>query len=518
MTLINRHEINLKIPAFIRHCIFTLIFMILSGMNYVHAQGSLDVLEISLDLYASGLSQPVHITNAGDGSNRLFIVEQTGRIRIMKDNSLLVTPFLDITGKVSCCGEQGLLSTAFPPDYEIKNYFYVHYTNLSGNTVIARYQRTINPDIADAGSEEIIMRIDQPFANHNGGQIVFGTDGYFYIGMGDGGSGGDPQNNAQNPDSLLGKMLRIDVESGIAPYAIPSDNPFTQNPDVLDEIWALGLRNPWRFSFDRITGDLFIGDVGQSSFEEIDFQPASSSGGENYGWRIMEGLHCFNPSTGCSQSGLTLPVTEYAHTEGCSVTGGMVYRGHRDALMQGVYFYGDYCSGRIWGLQRNGGQWQEKQLLDSITSITSFGEDESGELFVADYSTGDIYSLQCTAPFLDVPEGFWAENAINAIFCNSITVGCSSSPPQYCPYGIVTRNQMAAFLVRAMEGEPSEDYCGISDPFNDVSHNDWSCPYVKRLAELGITLGCGDNNFCPLENVTREQMAVFIQRAFLPEY
>ena len=253
----------------------------------------------------SGLSAPVAITHAGDGSGRLFVVEQRGIVKIIKGGVLQSVPFLDITDRVLSGGERGLLSIAFPPGFSSKGYFYVNYTRIpDGTTYISRFRMTNNPDMANPNSEEIILTVQQPFANHNGGQIAFSPrDGYLYIGMGDGGSGGDPQNFAQNLNDLpgnmkfLGKMLRIDVELGTAPYSIPSDNPILNG--VRSEIWALGLRNPWRFSFDRNTHDLYIGDVGQSSREEINFQSASSQGGENYGWRILEGSLCFNPPVGC---------------------------------------------------------------------------------------------------------------------------------------------------------------------------------------------------------------------------
>jgi glucose/arabinose dehydrogenase len=238
-----------------------------------------------------------------------------------------------------------------------------------------------------------VLKVDQPFANHNGGQLAFGRDGYLYIGMGDGGSGGDPQNNGQKPSTLLGKMLRIDVESGQVPYAIPPSNPFRQKAGYRPEIWALGLRNPWRFSFDRETGDLYIGDVGQNAYEEVDFQPSSSKGGQNYGWKIMEGTQCFESNT-CDKKGLTLPVVEYEHSQGCSVTGGVVYRGQNYPGMRGIYFYGDYCSGRVWGLKRSGTTWQNTLLSKTSYSISSFGEDQAGNVYMTDYGSGDIYLIK----------------------------------------------------------------------------------------------------------------------------
>lgn len=377
-------------------CIVILFFILgsIQGLpinSEVSAQTFTTWPDIVLTKYAGGLSQPTHITHAGDGSGRLFVVEQAGNIKIIKEGIVQSTPFLDITSKVTCCGERGLLSVAFPPDYRSKGYFYVDYTDLSGDTVVARY-RTINPDMADPETEEVLLKVDQPFSNHNGGQLAFGPDGYLYIGMGDGGSGGDPFNNAQNPSSLLGKILRIDVESGTSPYSIPPDNPFVGTPGYRAEIWAIGLRNPWRFSFDRETNDLFIADVGQNLYEEIDYQPASSGGGENYGWRIMEGLHCYNPNP-CDRTGLVLPVAEYDHSQGCSVTGGMVYRGRDFPGMQGIYLYGDFCSGRVWGLKKEGGSWRNKPLLDTPYQISTFGEDEEGELYLSDYSIGAIYRV-----------------------------------------------------------------------------------------------------------------------------
>lgn len=349
--------------------------------------------EISLSLKASGLDRPVHIANAGDGSDRLFVVEQPGRIVIVKDGAPLTTPFLDIVSRVSCCGERGLLSVAFPPGYLAKGYFYVNYTDIAGNTVVARYRVSANPDIADPASEEILLTIEQPFQNHNGGQLAFGPDGFLYIGMGDGGSAGDPFGNGQKPEALLGKMLRIDVESGRFPYAIPPDNPYLKNTNSRPEIWAVGLRNPWRFSFDRKTGDLYLADVGQNLFEEVHFQPAGSVGGENYGWNILEGTHCFKTDP-CDKTGLVIPVAEYDHSKGCSVTGGMVYRGPGFSGMQGIYFYGDYCSGRIWGLRPSGTSWETAELIDSAYSISTFGEDEEGNIYIADHVAGSIYKIE----------------------------------------------------------------------------------------------------------------------------
>ncbi|MEW5958791.1 MAG: PQQ-dependent sugar dehydrogenase [Chloroflexota bacterium] len=355
-------------------------------------------VQITLDPLAGGFNAPVQVTHAGDGSGRLFVVEQSGRIRIIDSNgTVLSTPFLNLSSLVSCCGgEQGLLGLAFHPNYETNGYFYVNYTRSSdGDTVIARYQVSANPQVADPGSAFTLLTIDQPYDNHNGGQLLFGpNDGYLYIGMGDGGSGGDPQNRAQNIDSLLGKMLRIDVNGG-PPYSIPATNPYANSAGA-DEIWALGLRNPWRFSFDRANGDLYIGDVGQGEWEEVSFQAAGTPGGVNFGWRCREGAHNYNFSGNCGSLTLTDPIAEYNHNEGGNaVTGGFVYRGPLFANMAGRYFFADYGFGKIWSIYQTGPTgWSNKELeLDTTFAISAFGEDEAGELYVVGYSNGIIYHL-----------------------------------------------------------------------------------------------------------------------------
>jgi hypothetical protein len=288
--------------------------------------------------------------------------------------------------------------------------------------VISRFRVTADPDLADAQSEEVLLVIEQPFANHNGGQLAFSPgDGFLYVGMGDGGSGGDPQNYAQNLNELpgnkklLGKILRIDVESGANPYAIPESNPILNG--VRSEIWALGFRNPWRFSFDRLTGDLYIGDVGQSAREEIDIQPSTSPGGENYGWRILEGSLCFNPPSGCSPpQNYVPPVAEYDHAFGCAVVGGSVYRGSEFPLMQGIYFYGDFCSGMLWGLRQSLGNWETSTLATTPFSISSFGEGEDGTHYVADYAGGAIYKIAQTAiPQLPDLSGEWVSDSVASV-------------------------------------------------------------------------------------------------------
>lgn len=418
-----------------------LSFMIFSRPFGLVAQENIDWPEIELIRQVSGFAQPTHITHAGDGSGRLFVVEQSGRIRIIKNGLLLITPFLDITDRVICCGEQGLLSVAFPPEYPNKGYFYVNYTRKpDGDTIVARYIVTENPDVANSDIEEVVLLVDQPFANHNGGQIVFGPDGFLYIGMGDGGSGGDPQNNGQNPGTLLGKIVRIDVESGFSPYTIPLTNPFSLQTGFRPEIWTLGYRNPWRFSFDSDTGDLYIADVGQNSFEEVDFQPASSTGGENYGWNIMEGAHCFNTNR-CDQTGLVLSVAEYDHSQGCSITGGFVYRGQTFPRMQGVYFYGDFCSGILWGLKREDNTWQNTLLLDTPHSISTFGEDEEGNLYLANHSNGDIYVIIDTVSSNPTPTSATTTPPQNSAGGSGCAIG---SPVQI---GTAVKNFIIPFVV-----------------------------------------------------------------------
>ena len=348
---------------------------------------------------ASGLSKPLYVTAPPLDTTRVFIVEQTGRIKILTGGSIRSTPFLDLTAKVSCCGERGLLGLAFHPRYASTGRFFVDYTDTAGNTVVAEYRVSADPNVATT-TETVLLRITQPFSNHNGGHLAFGPDGYLYIASGDGGSGGDPQGNGQNLSTRLGKILRIDVDSA-SPYAIPPTNPFAGATPGDDAIWAYGVRNPWRNSFDRLTGDLYIADVGQNAYEEINYQPVSSSGGTNYGWNIVEGNgHCFSPSTGCNQTGLTLPVHEYSHALGCSVTGGYVYRGCALPDLRGTYFYGDYCSAFVRTFQIVGGIATNHQdrtaALESsgvsIDSISSFGEDGRGELYITDLG-GEVFKI-----------------------------------------------------------------------------------------------------------------------------
>lgn len=341
----------------------------------------------------SGLENPIDLVNAGDGSGRLFVIEQQGFIRIIENGQLLETPFLEITDRTRAGGERGLLGLAFHPDYESNGLFYVNFTDQQGDTVVAQYSVSADPNVADSSSEQVLLTIEQPEGNHNGGDLAFGPDGYLYIATGDGGGGGDRHGeigNGQDLTTLLGKLLRIDAGQGS--YTVPNSNPFVDNPDAEDEIWAYGLRNPWRFSFDRDTGDLYMGDVGQNAYEEINFQVAASEGGENYGWRITEGFHCFNPRDNCDETGLTEPVLEYAHDLGSSVTGGYVYRGAALPELVGTYLYGDFGSGRVWQAKQENGGWTNDLLMDTGFNISSFGEDEAGELYLVDIG-GSVHRL-----------------------------------------------------------------------------------------------------------------------------
>jgi glucose/arabinose dehydrogenase len=332
--------------------------------------------------------RPVDIQDVGDG--RLFVVEQVGTIRVWQDGVVLPDPFLDLRDRVGIsANEQGLLGLAFHPDYASNGRFFVNYTDHNGDTVIARFLVSQEPNRADPTSETVLLEIDQPFPNHNGGGLAFGPDGFLYVGMGDGGSAGDPRGNGQSLDTLLGKMLRIDVDGG-EPYATPPDNPFPTRP----EIWAYGLRNPWRFAFDSLTGDLYIGDVGQNRWEEVDFQPAGAPGGANYGWNLLEGTHSYE---GGGTEGLTPPVAEYSHDGSCSVTGGVVVRDPALPELMGVYLYADYCSGLVWGLVRDpAGAWQSALLFPTGLQISSFGEAANGEVYLA-YHEGAVYRLERAA-------------------------------------------------------------------------------------------------------------------------
>ncbi|MCO5182341.1 MAG: PQQ-dependent sugar dehydrogenase [Anaerolineae bacterium] len=363
-------------------------------------------LDITLVEVATGLDEPVNMANAGD--SRLFIVEKDGTIAILDAGAVLPTPFLDINARVGSSGsEQGLLGLAFHPDYASNGYFFVNYTDNSGDTVISRFSVTANPNVADPNSEVVLLTVDQTATNHNGGDLAFGLDGYLYIPLGDGGGSGDTLNNAQNETLLLGKIARIDVDSsgGSAPdcvgsgsgnYTVPASNPFVDGAgNTCDEIWNIGVRNPWRFTFDSVTGDMIIADVGQSAWEEINVQLASSLGGENYGWRCYEGNHAYNTS-GCGPIGdYEFPVFEYSHALGCSVTGGHLYRGTLEPPMIGHYLFTDYCTGNFWSMTANSlGGWTTTQLPGSYGfGLVTFGQGADGELYVANISNGKIFHI-----------------------------------------------------------------------------------------------------------------------------
>ncbi|MFN2388458.1 MAG: sorbosone dehydrogenase family protein [Actinomycetota bacterium] len=353
---------------------------------------------IALRPMAEGFTAPLQVTHAGDGSGRLFVVEQEGVVRLVDPQGAVEPgPFLDLRGSVRSGGEQGLLGLAFHPGYETNGRLFVNYTDLQGDTVIAEYHAAPDAAVADAGRPRVLLTVPQPFPNHNGGGVAFGPDGYLYIGLGDGGSAGDPHENAQDLGSLLGKLLRVDVDrtTGERPYAIPLDNPFVERAGARPEIWAYGLRNPWRFSFDVAAATIWIGDIGQNELEEI-HRSSASEAGVNYGWDVMEGSACFEPPSGCDAAGLALPVAEYAHgDDDCSVTGGYVYRGDDAPGLRGLYVFGDYCSGVIRAIDAPArGPQRPLELLDTEMSISSFGEDEDGELYVTDLIAGTVMRFE----------------------------------------------------------------------------------------------------------------------------
>ncbi len=498
-------------------------------------------------------SSPVHIANAGDGSGRLFVVEQAGTIRVYKNGALLPTPFLDITGLVTCCGEEGLLSVAFHPDYGSNGYFYVYYINRlasPGDITVARYHVSANPDVADPASAQIVLVVPHPVnSNHNGGQLFFSpTDGYLYMGTGDGGGGGDGPNNAQNLTVMLGKMLRLDVngtgavpcgQSAAMPYAIPASNPFAGDATDCKEIWAYGVRNPWRFSFDRVTGDLFIGDVGQDLYEEIDFQAATSTGGENYGWHKMEGFHCYNPSTDCNDGSLTLPILEHAHASGwCAINGGFRYRGAAISSLYGYYVYSDTCLGDLYAsADAGGGNWTDALLLASSHSVSSFGEDEAGELYIADLG-GKIYRIdQAPFPVPSVsslspasviagdPDFVLTVNGTGFVPESVVRVNGADRPTTFVSALQLTANVPASDIAAAGGasilvftkspggGASNSKTLDINPTFLDVSLGYWAYSFIEAVYNADVTAGCGGRLYCPEKPATRAQMAVFLLMA-----
>jgi len=367
-----------------------LLFVALLVLQGCHREAG----PLGLALVADGFERPLFAASPPGDVGRLFVVEQTGRIWIVAGGERLGVPFLDVSGRLGASsGEQGLLGLAFHPEFSSNGFFYVNYTNAGRNTRVSRFVAA--GDVADAESESILLEVEQPFSNHNGGMLAFGPDGFLYVAMGDGGSGNDPENNGQRLDTLLGKLLRIDVDGG-PPYGIPADNPFLEDSAARGEIWAYGLRNPWRFSFDRVTGDLYIGDVGQRAREEINFAAFDSAGGVNFGWRNREGSVCRPGETVCSVPGAVEPIFDYDKLVSQSVTGGYVYRGGAIGGLGGTYFFADYVSGEVWSFRFDGVTLSEFQVHPGLTppgtNVSSFGEDGLGELYVVGYR-GGVYRI-----------------------------------------------------------------------------------------------------------------------------
>ncbi len=453
--------------------------------KHIFAATALTTVEVG-----SGFVDPIFVTSPPGDTARIFVVEQGGRIKIVENGSTLATPFLDIGSIISSGGERGLLGLAFHPQYSENGYFFINYTDTNGDSHIARCKVSSNPDIADQDSLTTILFVDQPFSNHNAGMLAFSpNDGYLYIGFGDGGDAGDPGNRAQDSTLLLGKMLRIDV-TGTDTYTIPPDNPFAGSATVENEIWALGLRNPWRYSFDRETGDLYIADVGQSSWEEIDFQPAGDPGGNNYGWRLMEGTHCYNPPTNCDPGGLTNPIYEYDHSPECSITGGYVYRGCAIPDLQGTYFFADYCSDNIWSFRYDGANLTEftnrtAELAPngsgSFQGIASFGEDAFGELYIADRGLDAVYKI--------VP--------VDTIDCNSngridncdITLGISldenqNGVPDECETPYICGNANGDSNVNVSDAVYIINYVFVGgDPPSPLASGDVNCDMTVNVSD-----------------------------------
>lgn len=470
------------------------------------ASTALSTGQLRITHVTSGLASPVGVTNAGDGSNRLFIVEQRGTVKVVSDGSLQSGFFLDIrtvAGGFTSGGEQGLLGLAFHPDFETNEKLFVYYTEDGGDLIIAEMTANAARTSANVSTVDELIRIEHStYSNHNGGQLLFGPDGYLYIFTGDGGSGGDPFENGQDINETLGKVLRIEPNLSGA-FNTPSDNPFDGATPGNDAIWDYGVRNPWRASFDRANGTLWIADVGQGSWEEINREPATSPGGVNYGWDCREGAHPFE-STGCSGETFTDPVAEYANGGGnCAVTGGFVYRGGVFLDMVGQYVLGDYCSGRLWSLQAGAGSPTLQLHRDTSVLVTSFGESEKGELYMTDHR-GALYRI-VAPPYSDVTDHSLIDH-IMWITYEGISTGCGGG--RYCPNDAVTRAEMAAFLDRALDlPSTSEDF------FTDDDDDPLEIS-INRVAAAGITSGCATNRYCPDNPVTRGEMASFIDRAF----
>jgi hypothetical protein len=460
--------------------------------------------QVRLALQTGGLSSPVGVVNAGDGTNRLFVLEQRGTVRVFSNNRLLSGFFLDLRSvSLSSGGERGLLGMAFHPQFESNRKLFVYYTNGGGDLVIAEMTANSARTAASTSTLDPLMTIEHSAnSNHNGGQLLFGPDGYLYAFVGDGGGSGDPSGNAQNINSRLGKVLRVapDLSGG---FTTPSSNPYDGPTAGLDEIWAIGLRNPWRASFDSANGTLWIADVGQASWEEVNREPANTPG-RNYGWDCREGLHNFEG--GCGGLTLTDPVVEYSSSSSaghCSVTGGYVYRGEVFEEFVGRYVLGDYCSGYLWTLVAGAGSPTLQFHRNTTALITSFGESEKGEIYMTDHA-GRLYRV-VAPPFSDVTDQTLIDH-ITWLYYEGITSGCGGG--KYCPNASVSRAEMAAFLARALDLPPTDE-----DFFTDDDGHTLELS-INRVAAAGITFGCTATRYCPASPVTREQMASFIARGF----
>jgi glucose/arabinose dehydrogenase len=464
------------------------------------AEAAISAGQLDLQLVVGGLSQPVGVVNAGDGTGRLFVVQQSGTVRVVQGNRLLSGNFLNVGSfsSLSTGGERGLLGLAFHPNFESNRKLFVYFTNAGGDIVIAELTANAAKTAVLSSSYDPILTIEHSSqSNHNGGQLLFGPDGYLYVFTGDGGGGGDPGENAQDPTELLGKVLRIapNLSGG---FSNPT-NPFGGS------VWDIGLRNPWRASFDRATDRLWIADVGQGSYEEINRENAAT-GGRNYGWDCREGLHAYSdPSPGISCSGKTFtsPIAEYqTHAGGnCAVTGGYVYRGSIQKDFVGTYVLGDYCSGRLWSISAGGSTLVFQR--DTAALITSFGEAENGEIYMTDHG-GRLYRV-IAPPFSDIKNSSFFGDIL-WLYYEGITGGCGGG--RFCPDGTVTREQMASFLARALH---------LPTTSKDFFSDDNSSPHegdINRVAAAGITGGCDTNRYCPRSTVTRAQMASFLVRAF----
>jgi glucose/arabinose dehydrogenase len=468
----------------------------------VAAPAALTAGQVSFRPVTGGLTSPLGVVNAGDGTHRLFIVQRNGIVRVVTaSGSLQAGNFLDvrsIAGGFSSGGERGLLGLAFHPGFKTNRKLYVHYTDGDGDVRITELTANATRTAVSVTTAKNLLEIEHStHSNHNGGQLAFGPDGYLYIFVGDGGGSGDPDNNAQNLNSLLGKALRISV-TGNGSYTSPPDNPFVGKPGD-DRIWAYGLRNPWRASFDRANGNLWIADVGQAAWEEINREPAGA-GGRNYGWPCREGKHPFRNAT-CPNP--VDPIAEYGHAGGnCSVTGGYVYRGKLQTDLVGHYVLADFCSGRVWTIPAGGTALTLHRDTDLM--ISSFGESESGELYAVDLAGGQLYQV-VAPPFTDIADSIFYGDILWA-YATGVTRGCSAT--KFCPNGVVTREQAASFLARVLRlPAPSRDY--FNDDNDSIHEGD-----INRLAEAGIARGCAAGRYCPRSAMTREQMASLLVRAY----